>query len=365
MILISALLIITFLGSIIYIKSNQKKTQQRTAYQQQIQEVKNKKDSAESALIYHDETTARTEAEEARQLVAKLPCASKEEKITCTELNNQLETIFTKLRKITVVTPELLTTWESLQQNKTQPGSTKLNTQLIGFAENKNLLTTYNLTSNETGGLETTSTNIGFSSAAVPKENDYIVLVSNKNELTLFTQLDNTFKKIDVTYPAENSTISSIVVYNRRLYSLDTTNNQIYRHDTIKNGFGKGKEWVTGAGIDLKDGTSLTIDGDLWVLKNSGEIIKLTKGQQQQFALIGLDPTLKNGGKIWTYNELKYLYILDPIGKRLIIVTKDGVLQHQVVAKEFQNPTDMVVDEETKTAYIIDGSKLFKINLPI
>jgi hypothetical protein len=36
-----------------------------------------------------------------------------------------------------------------------------------------------------------------------------------------------------------------------------------------------------------------------------------------------------------------------------------------VVAKEFQNPTDMVVDEETKTAYIIDGSKLFKINLPI
>ena len=84
----------------------------------------------------------------------------------------------------------------------------------------------------------------------------------------------------------------------------------------------------------------------------------------QPFEISGLDPALTTPTKIWSYNDLKYLYILDTAEKRLIILEKDGKLKTQIMAKEFKAPVGMIIDEENKTGYILDSNKLYKITLP-
>jgi hypothetical protein len=360
----SGLLVLTFLGSIWYIKHTQKIKTQISTYGTQVQAIKNKQASAESALIYNDETRARQELADAQTLLTSLSCTKKDEKKTCDELQSHSEDIQSKLRKIYILKPELLATWNTPASSPIT-GLVKINNKLIGFNAEQNSLSTYDVLTKETNTQTSPSTTSGFTIAGVPKENDYVLLVNNQKDLWQFNPQENTFKQFDVTYPEENSTLASVAVFNRRLYALDTAHNQIYRHDNIKGGFALGKEWVKDVSVDIKDGASFTIDGDIFVLKKNGEIIKLTKGLRQDFSIKNLDPKLSQGGKIWTYTDLKYLYILDTSNKRLLILDKEGNLIHQLVASEFEAPTDMVIDEENKIGYIIDKNKVYKINLPI
>ena len=100
-------------------------------------------------------------------------------------------------------------------------------------------------------------------------------------------------------------------------------------------------------------------------MSSSGQIIKLTKGASSAFSLQELSPSLTSGDKIWTYNDLNYLYVLDGANKRLIILEKDGRLKAQITAKEFVHPSDMLIDDAGKTAYVIDQSRLYKLSLPL
>ena len=94
-----------------------------------------------------------------------------------------------------------------------------------------------------------------------------------------------------------------------------------------------------------------------------GSIEKLTAGTKQLFEISGLDPALKTGGQIWTYTDKQYIYLLDTTGKRLIVLQKDGHLKSQITAKEWKSPISMVIDEQNKTAFILDSNKLYQINL--
>jgi hypothetical protein len=166
-----------------------------------------------------------------------------------------------------------------------------------------------------------------------------------------------------VAYPNTDTKINDLIIYNRRLYSLDTTNNQIYKHENTKTGFGTGKEWVKDISVNIKNGLSLTTDGDMFVSKTDGTIEKLTAGNKQPFEILGLDPALKTGGQIWTYTDKQYIYLLDGTNKRLIVLQKDGHLKNQITAKEWKNPIGMIIDEQNKTAYILDSNKLYQINI--
>ena len=184
----------------------------------------------------------------------------------------------------------------------------------------------------------------------------------HQKNLLLLNPEDSSTKAADISYPATETIIASATVYNRRLYSIDTKNNQIYRHDSILTGFAQGKEWVKD-GTNIRDGVDIAIDGDVWVLKDNGQIMKFATGASQPFAVQGLDPALGKGGKLWTYTDVNNLYVLDPTNKRLVILEKDGKLKKQITAPEFDNLGDMVIDEPNQTAFLVNGSKLYKISL--
>lgn len=349
-----------FTSSVLYIRRHQLKLAEEQRNAEILTQINQKKIDIESALIYKDDNGAINILNEALNLVANLACEKNKEQ--CAAINQELSLLADKAKKISTVKPELLAdfTKEQYQLDKIA----KVNNLLMVTTPAYPAVIVYDLLTRSFKTIKT-GFDAGFTAIAVPKENDYVLFVLNKKDLVKYNPADGAIAKADISYEQENPNVKSLVVYNRRLYSLDASNNQIYKHDNIKTGFGLGKNWIKDSNADIKDGISLTIDGDLFVTKANGEIAKLAGGTKQPFNIVGLYPALNNGGEIWTYTDKTYIYLLDGAQKRLIILEKDGRLKAQVTAAEWIVPKSMTIDENNKTAFILDNNKIYQINLPI
>lgn len=359
----SILLILVFTNGIIYIKNKQKKEERIRTYTETRNTINSKLSQAESALVYGNTEAALAQIAEARQLSQTLPCDTVAEKTACQNLKEKLETAALRARKITVASAQTLTDWNELAQGVEFNSIFFLNNKIYGFSADSSDILTYDLLTKEPQRITPGVSIKNFVAASVPKENDYAVLLSQNQDVVQFNPSDNTWKKVDISFPAQNAHITSLAVYNRRLYTLDAENKKIYRHDAIKNGFSMGKEWTQNNPADLSAGIDMTIDGDVFVLNNNGSVVKFTKGQMQNFAFSTIDPPLAAANKIWTYNDIKYTYVLDSAEKRIVIFDKLGQMKNQITANEFSNPTGMIVDEEKNTAYILDENTLYQIGL--
>ncbi len=352
------LVIVIFIGSIIVIRSRQAELAQEQKSQEIIRQISIHKDAADSALIFKDNTAALTEAKTVKQFIAELNC--KTYKKQCDDFNSQIEGILSQVRKETVVEPQLL--YDFVQNKINLNQLIRINNQILAFSNSSSDIMIYDLLTKQTRTIDSKIN--GFNDAAVPKENDYVAFLYNNKDIAVYNPKDSTFTGAEISYPNQSVKIDSLIVYNRRLYTLDIQNGQIYKHENIKTGFGPGKDWLKDLSVDIKNGISLTTDGDMFVGLNNGRIEKITAGVKQPFVISGLDPELKSANKIWTYTDKQYLYILDSDNKRLIILQKDGNLSGQITTNNiWKHPTGLVVDETNKRAFILDSNKLWEINL--
>lgn len=358
--LAACLAALIFCGSVIYLQINKSRAEAERVYQENIQIIKNGILAAESKLLYNDLNGALEEIKNATNISATFACRPADQNV-CRENNDKIAAILAKARRMQTIKPKILVDWKIIGQG-VPDGFFKINNKLVAFASNSPRLYVYDLLTkeNKTIPLEGTA---GFSVAAVPKENDYAVLIRNGKELWLFDPKDNSLKRAEISLASSAAEISAAVVYNRRLYALDAVNNQIYRHDAVAGGFGPGKNWLKAADSNLRGGASLAVDGDMFVLKNDGQILKYTKGERADFNVSGLDPALTTGSQIRTYTDWKYLYILDKKEKRLVLLDKNGQLVRQLTADEFDAPSDLAVDETTGQAFALDEGRVMQIDL--
>lgn len=359
---LSLILLLAFSGGVIYLGAKQKKAARASAYASAVQNIQSKEDAAESSLVYNDTGAALASLAEAVPTLKDLPCISAAEKATCKNLRDRLNDLLMKARKISLVKPLLIADWNSLVSNTPINNIFLLNNKIYGFGQTSADILTYDLLVKESKLVSPGIFVKNFNAASVPKENDYAVLLYDEKNIVQFNPKDNSWKKVEIAYPNQNVKIAGISVYNRRLYSLDTQNNRVYKHDAIKAGFSLGKEWTKDNAVDIKTGTDLTIDGDVFVLGENGNIYKFTNGAPQPFVIDGLDPKLTSANEIWTYNDINYIYILDATGKRIIVLQKTGELKKQITATEFTNPTGMIVDELKGMAYVLDNNKVYQIS---
>lgn len=353
-------LIVVFVFSVTYIGYKKEKAAQEKQFSEQLQAIKEKKDSAESYLTYNNDAQAASEIQEARKILLVADCVAPAHTAACEELTQQIEKLSLRVRKEQEVNPELIYDWG--ETNTPLAGLTRVNNKIIAFSPSTPDLFIFDLLTKTTSLIKTNNSISGFTAGAVPKENDYALFVYNKNKLLQYNPENNSVKIIDVAYPSDNAEISGLVVYNRRLYALDSANSQIYKHDNIKSGFATGKPWIKD-GTKLIEATDITIDGDIFVLGKKGTVDKFNAGVKQDFPPLIIEPPLENGDRIWTYNDLRFVYILDSAKKRVLVINRDGRLEKQLTAKVFSAPLGFSVDEESQTAYILDQNKLYKISL--
>lgn len=154
--------------------------------------------------------------------------------------------------------------------------------------------------------------------------------------------------------------------YGKNIYILSPVNNQIYKYSRLREKYSNGSEYNSDA--DLKDAISMTIDGNVYVLKKGGTIVKIYKSKQEAFKIENLAVSLSDATQIFTSQKLENLYVLDPKNKRVVILdkNKNGLNARyygQVVFDKLNNIRAISVSDDEKTLYILTDTEVYKTDI--
>ncbi len=104
---------------------------------------------------------------------------------------------------------------------------------------------------------------------------------------------------------------------------------------------------------------------NIYILKNNGKIIKLLSGYSQEFELSDINPAFQKPAKIKISQETEesdgYIYILEPINKRLAVFAKDGKFVMQYKIKQFNDLKDFIVLEKEKKILFLNGTGVYEV----
>ncbi len=176
-----------------------------------------------------------------------------------------------------------------------------------------------------------------------------------------------TVAKADERSSSTNKDLKDVVDiagFASNVYLLDKGNNKIWKYLATTDGFSDKKEYLnSGAKADFAGVIRMQIESSIYVLKANGTILRYTKGATDSFALTGLDKPLKDPKSFFTSSDVENIYILDSGNGRLVVVDKKGSYKAQYQGDKFSIASDIVVDEKNKKLYILDGSKIYSMDL--
>ncbi|HWA52318.1 MAG TPA: hypothetical protein VG895_04645 [Patescibacteria group bacterium] len=154
-----------------------------------------------------------------------------------------------------------------------------------------------------------------------------------------------------------------IYAYTGNLYLLDKNNSAVWRYAGDGGNFDAKTNWF-GDGVkpDLSNVIAWTIDGNIWLLSSDGNILRFSGGNPIDFSLKNPDEPLK-ATDIFTTQDSNYLYILDPGNSRVLVVDKDGNYKGEYLNDNIKNATKLVVSETDKKIILLEGSKLYSLDV--
>ncbi|MGQ9457713.1 MAG: hypothetical protein ACUVS5_05435 [Anaerolineae bacterium] len=158
-----------------------------------------------------------------------------------------------------------------------------------------------------------------------------------------------------------------------RLYILDPPQRQILRYLPTRDGYTSPPEkyFVAEGGEDLQGVVDLAIDGFVYLLYGDGRIAKYEMGQPLSF--VAQPPpdgwkgvtALFTGPDTGTASAVRYLYVADADGRRVVRLSKEGEFLCQYVAPD-DNPQALAdlrglfVDEEQGLMFLVSGRTLYR-----
>ncbi|PIQ05089.1 MAG: hypothetical protein COW72_03015, partial [Candidatus Nealsonbacteria bacterium CG18_big_fil_WC_8_21_14_2_50_37_10] len=109
------------------------------------------------------------------------------------------------------------------------------------------------------------------------------------------------------------------------------------------------------------DGKSIAVDGSVWILNKDNSILRYYAGNFQETITLNIFPYPKDFSKIFASPQLPYLYLLEPVQNRLVIVNKQGRVIQQFQSQKFDNLLDFAVSKDGKTIWLLNGLKVYKV----
>jgi len=170
--------------------------------------------------------------------------------------------------------------------------------------------------------------------------------------------------RLPTTGSSESRSFDAIESFEGRIYVLDTASNQIWRYKPSGDTYPDPPEAYLGTsqGITLTNAIDMAIDGNIYVLQQSGEILKFLGGQRQQFAVRDLAGGLSQSVALAIDQESGSgrVYVADRGNQRIVVLEPDGLFKRQFRDDEvFAGLQDLVVDEGSQRLYILSWGRLF------
>lgn len=160
----------------------------------------------------------------------------------------------------------------------------------------------------------------------------------------------------------------AIAAYLRYLYILAPESKQIYKYERLNNRYGVPVEYNVNG--DLTGAIDMAIDGNVYVLKEGGKMIKLFRGEQQPFVIRRApEGVLEGATKLYKVPERNF-YALDPENGRVIVFSDGGqtgessyLKQYVLEGEQVGTLKDLTVDEDESHLYVADEKRIYVIDL--
>ncbi|MBI3618662.1 hypothetical protein HY213_01350 [Candidatus Peregrinibacteria bacterium] len=151
--------------------------------------------------------------------------------------------------------------------------------------------------------------------------------------------------------------------YLRYLYIL-SSDNRIYKYERLSNRYGPSVQYNING--DLSNAIDMAIDGNVYVLKEKGAIVKLLRGETQPFQIHNApDGVLQNVTKIFKIPG-SHFYFLDPVHNRVIVFADGGASGDASYVKQYVFEGDQLgklqnlsVDPDETHLYVMDDKRLY------
>ena len=156
-----------------------------------------------------------------------------------------------------------------------------------------------------------------------------------------------------------------IATYGKYVYFLDPVENQIWKYERLRDKYRGAIAYNKGS--DLSRAVSMTIDGSIYILSDDGTIQKLFRGEKEKYSFRDL-PSLPFQGadlKIFTRQELDFIYILDSKNSRVLVFVKGdqfATYKKQVIF-DVPDAIDFTVDEAGQRVNIVTKDKIYEFSL--
>ncbi|MCB9799048.1 hypothetical protein H6758_04995 [Candidatus Nomurabacteria bacterium] len=354
---LTILFVSAFIGSILYLQLQENKQAYQQVKQNKIFAIENKIEAAQAKMVY-DEDSAFTLVKEA-ELLSQQALEEYGEDIQITQHYQMILDLLAELKKLESTKADIVADLSDREENSLS-SIALIDDHILVF--DKDTPSTYRISTLTQSQEKIQNQSLdNIIRANTPKEEDAMVLLRADSSIGLYDSELGSIKAADITHASNQTQLSDIFVYNTRLYAVSPNDKQIYRYSKTGSGYDKGSSWLTG-GAALADGAlSLAIDGDIFVSYTGGAIEKFSRGQKEAFAISGLEPELEYPIKIWTYNGVKEIFVLDPPQRRIVLLDKSGKLIKQLTASNFDDLKDMAVQPEKKTIYVLSGKMVLKV----
>ncbi|MDD5527488.1 MAG: hypothetical protein PHO56_00740 [Patescibacteria group bacterium] len=177
-------------------------------------------------------------------------------------------------------------------------------------------------------------------------------------------QLDKTDQPslLKIILPSTSANISGVQSYSDKLYILDKSLGQIFRYTKSADSFVAQTKWLNQP-ANLASSTGIFIDGNVYVLYGNGQVEEYLKGKKQDLALETVDPAIIGASKLIVTAD--YFYVLEPAAQRLILWSNKGVYLAQYIFTDLNNLKDFAVNDQAKQIYLLAGSSVYQMAIPI
>ncbi len=358
-----ALLVVVLIAGIFTYQHNKKVAAERAAWEQKFSQATDYRNRAESSLMYAKDSQTRSELQQSESILSSLDTNTDDKKKRVDTLTSEIAQIKEKLRKASVasnvselfslpitapdgsLTAPILTDKVAYTVDNSSRQIVKID---LGNRTPKNI------------PLPSQASQI----VAASLGDKSMVLLDRKGAFYALSLQDDTVQALNKLSQATSTTITDMVIYNKKAYVLDGANGKITRYLKTATGFGNAATYAQSTTVPLTGAVAMAIDSNVFVAKADGSVLRLLSGKQEAFSLSQIDPPLRALSSIWTDMDDTRLIVTDPADKRLVLFDKNGLLTAQLTSPEFSALRDVSSRLSQKQALVISGNRLLLVLLP-
>jgi len=358
------LAVIVFGVGIRILSQSQAQTAEEESYQEQLTSIEDMVERAAGAVIYKDEDQARSLYGNALALVEDLQTNTPEREAQVVELNSDIQAALDEIRHlVTIPNPPLHADLASVTDGVFGTSLVKRGSDVFVFATDGAVYQLDQVNRRFVTAAESDQTPVSIA-AAEDNGNVYFLSETNGEDEGVYS-VDVSEGTITPALVQSHSWVD-VVTYASRLYLLqpssDGVDGQILRSGKTGSEFGEPTEWITQRTADFSDVVSIAIDGTIFVLSKNGVITRFESGSETGWDTGVVEPPLTVATRIETDETSDYIYVLEPETKRVVVFSKEtGEFVVQYKSNAFTDLTDLAIDEDDYTIYLLAGSKLYSI----